>query len=86
MQKKVPLRMCVSCKEMKDKKNLIRIVKNKENQIFVDPTFKANGRGAYLCNSIECLEKSIKTKALNRAFKCEINEEVVENIKKYIQK
>lgn len=86
MQKKIPLRMCVSCREMKDKKELIRIVKNKENQIFVDPTFKANGRGAYLCNNIDCLEKGVKTKALNRAFKCEINEEVVENIKKYIQK
>ena len=85
MQKKVPLRMCVSCKEMKDKKNLIRIVKNKENQIFVDPTFKANGRGAYLCNSIECLEKSIKTKALNRAFKCEIKDEVLENLKNSIK-
>ena len=83
---KEKIRMCVVCRGQSDKKTLLRIVKNKEGQIFVDKTGKANGRGAYLCNSIECLEKSIKTKALNRAFKCEINEEVVENIKKYIQK
>ena len=86
MQKKVPLRMCISCREMKDKKELIRIVKNKENEIFVDSTFKANGRGAYLCNNLECFDKCIKSKALSRTFKGEIKPEVIETIKQYIKK
>ena len=86
MPKKVPLRMCISCREMKDKKDLIRVVKNKENEIFIDPTFKANGRGAYLCNNLECFEKCVKTKSLNRAFKGEIKPEVIKTIKQYIQK
>ena len=81
MEKRVPLRMCIACRTMQPKKNLVRIVKNSDNQIFVDKTFKANGRGAYLCNNVECLEKSIKTKALNRAFKCEVPQEVLESIK-----
>lgn len=81
MEKKVPLRMCIACRAMQPKKNLVRIVKNSDGQIFIDKTFKANGRGAYLCNSALCLEKCIKTKALNRAFKCEIPNEVLENIK-----
>lgn len=81
MPKKVPLRMCISCREMKDKKDLVRIVKNNENQIFIDKTNKANGRGAYICSSIECFDKCIKTKALNRAFKCEIKDEVLQELK-----
>jgi len=84
MEKKIPLRMCVACRNMQPKKNLIRIVKNNEGDIFVDKTFKANGRGAYICSSIECLEKSIKTKALNRAFKCEISSEIIEKLKEEI--
>lgn len=85
MEKKIPLRMCVACREMQPKKNLIRIVKNSEGEIFVDKTFKANGRGAYLCANLTCLEKSIKTKALNRAFKCEIDSSVFEKLKEEIK-
>ena len=85
MEKKVPLRMCIACRTMQPKKNLVRIVKNKDGQIFVDKTFKANGRGAYLCNNANCLEKSIKTKALNRAFKCEISNDVLEEIKSNLE-
>lgn len=81
MPKKVPLRMCISCREMKDKKDLVRIVKNNENQIFIDKTNKANGRGAYICSNPECFDKCIKTKALNRAFKCEIKDEVLQELK-----
>lgn len=84
MEKKVPLRMCIACRTMQPKKNLVRIVKNSDNQIFVDKTFKANGRGAYLCNNVTCLEKSIKTKALNRAFKCEVPQEILESIKSHL--
>ena len=67
--KKVPQRKCIACQERDFKKGLMRIVKNKESQIFLDPTGKANGRGAYICKDAECLKKAIKSKALNRAFK-----------------
>ncbi len=73
---KEKIRMCIVCRGQSDKKTLIRIVKNKEGQIFVDGTGKANGRGAYVCKSKECFEKLKKTKALNRAFKCNVPEDV----------
>ena len=81
MPKKIPLRMCIACRTMQEKQNLLRIVKNNENEIFVDKTNKANGRGAYICNNKDCYEKCIKTKALNRAFKCEIDNSILENLK-----
>ena len=71
-----PLRMCIVCRNMKTKSELIRVVKNKENEIFVDKTFKANGRGAYICPDKNCFEKLKKSKALSRAFECEIPETV----------
>ncbi len=86
MQKKIPLRMCIACRTMQPKKNLVRIVKNNENQIFLDASFKANGRGAYICNNQTCFDKCIKTKALNRAFKCEISQDLLENLKQNIVK
>ena len=64
--KKIPQRTCIGCKEKKDKKDLIRIVKDKDGNITLDRTGKANGRGAYICDNIQCLEKAIKTKALAR--------------------
>lgn len=73
--KKVPLRMCIVCKQMKQKEELIRVVKNNEGKIFVDKTFKANGRGAYICKDQQCVNKCIKSKMLNKAFKQSINEE-----------
>ena len=79
-QKKIPQRKCIACNERSDKKALIRIVRNKDGEIFFDPTLKANGRGAYICKEMACLEKAIKTKALNRAFKTEINQKAIEEI------
>ena len=73
---KEKIRMCVVCRSQSDKKTLIRIVKNKEGQIFVDKTLKANGRGAYVCKEKECYAKLCKQKALNRAFKCDVPQEV----------
>lgn len=70
-----PLRMCVVCRQMKEKHELIRVVKNKDGDIFLDETFKANGRGAYICKNDECIKKCIKTKTLNKAFKQPIAEE-----------
>ncbi|MGL5756015.1 MAG: RNase P modulator RnpM [Paraclostridium sp.] len=82
--KKVPQRKCIACQDRDNKKELIRIVKNKDGQIFLDKTGRANGRGAYLCNSKECLKKAIKSKALNRAFKIEVPDEVYEVLMKEI--
>mgnify|MGYP003294567187 CR=1 FL=1 len=79
-----PQRTCIACRSTKDKGLLIRIVKDKNNNFSVDKLGKLNGRGAYICNSNECLEKAIKTRALNRTFKCEINNSVYETIKEEI--
>ena len=79
--KNIPQRTCIGCNEVKDKNKLIRIVKNKEGNIFVDKTGKANGRGAYICNNIECLEKMIKTKKLERTFEIAISPEIYEKLR-----
>lgn len=78
--RKIPMRTCIGCREQKQKRDLIRVVKNKDGEIFIDKTGKANGRGTYLCNDKNCLEKAIKSKALNRAFTTEISEEVYEKL------
>ena len=77
----MPERTCIGCNETKPKKELIRIVKNKEGQIFIDKTGKANGRGAYICNNIECLEKAIKTKKLERTFETKIESSIYEGLR-----
>lgn len=79
--KNIPNRTCIGCNEIKPKKELIRIVKNKEGNIFVDKTSKANGRGAYLCDSVECLEKAIKTKRLERTFETAIDAKLYEDLR-----
>lgn len=79
--KTIPQRTCIGCNEVKNKNELIRVVKNKEGNIFVDKTGKANGRGAYICNNIECLEKTIKTKKLERTFEVSISPEVYEKLR-----
>lgn len=80
MNKKEPLRMCIACREMKDKKALLRIIKDKEGKIFVDLTGKANGRGAYVCRDLGCLEKLKKQKILNKTFKMMVDENVYKEI------
>ena len=77
----MPERTCIGCNQIKLKKELIRIVKNKEGQIFVDKTGKSNGRGAYICNNIECLEKAIKAKKLERTFKTPIDNSIYEGLR-----
>lgn len=79
--KDIPKRTCIGCNEIKNKKDLIRVVKNKNGEIFVDKTGKANGRGAYICNNIECIEKAIKTKRLERTFEVAIESQVYENLR-----
>ena len=85
MQKKIPMRMCVACKQMQPKKELVRIVKNKEDEIFIDLSNKANGRGAYICKTKACFEKCVKTKALNRAFKSEVDSQTIEELSKFFE-
>ena len=79
--KKIPQRTCIGCKAKKDKKELIRIVKNKEGEITIDRTGKMQGRGTYICDDITCLERAIKTKSLERSFESPIDEGVYENLR-----
>ncbi|MBR5316545.1 MAG: YlxR family protein [Lachnospiraceae bacterium] len=82
MNKKVPMRQCVGCGEMKSKKEMMRILKTAEGDIVLDVTGKKNGRGAYLCKSDECLKKARKTKGIERSFKMSIPAEVYDNLEK----
>ena len=79
--KKIVQRTCMGCNAKKDKRELIRLVFNKNGEMFVDETGKAEGRGAYICDDIKCLEKAIKTKRLERVFETKINEELYENLR-----
>ena len=79
--KHIPQRTCIGCNTVKNKNELIRIVKNKENEIKVDKTGKMNGRGAYICDDINCLEKAIKAKKLERVFETSIDEEIYESLR-----
>ncbi len=81
MMKKQPQRTCMGCNTQKDKKQLIRIVKNKEGIISVDKTGKQEGRGAYLCDDIQCLEKVIKSKRLEKRLETKISEEIYEELR-----
>ncbi len=78
------LRMCIACRNMQDKRDLLRIVRDKEGNVFVDNTGKKNGRGAYICKKEECLNKAIKQKSLNKAFKTNIDESIYEEIRENI--
>ncbi len=79
--KRQPQRTCMGCNEKKDKKDLIRIVKNKNNEISIDRTGKLDGRGAYICDDIKCLEKVIKSKRLEKVFEYKISDEIYENLR-----
>ena len=79
--RKQPQRTCMGCNEKKHKKDLIRIVKNKENEISIDRTGKLDGRGAYICDDIKCLEKVIKSKRLEKIFDYKISDEIYENLR-----
>ena len=79
--KKQPQRTCMGCNEKKSKKEFIRIVKNKESEIKIDRTGKQEGRGAYICDNIECLEKVIKSKRLERTLDTKISQEIYESLR-----
>ena len=80
--KKIPMRKCVGCQEMKSKKEMMRVLKTSEDTFELDATGKKNGRGAYLCFSKECFEKAVKNKGLERSFKQAIPKEVYEKLEK----
>ena len=80
-QKKIPLRMCVGCQEMKSKKELIRIVRTPEEEVLLDPTGKKSGRGVYICPDKECLKKALKSNRLEKSLQHPISNEVMERLK-----
>ena len=80
--KKIPMRMCLGCGEMKPKKELIRAVKSPEGDISIDLTGKKNGRGAYICRSTECFRKARKARRFEKSFSCRISDEVYDNMEK----
>lgn len=84
-KKKVPLRKCTGCQEMKNKKEMLRVLRTPEGEIVLDETGRKNGRGAYICRSLECLEKARKNKGLERSLKVKIPEETYESLKKEIE-
>ncbi len=74
--RKIPLRMCIACRELKEKREMLRVVKNAEGKIFLDFSWKAAGRGAYICNNPECVSKLKKGRLLNKVFSCAVDDDV----------
>ncbi|MGM9521233.1 MAG: RNase P modulator RnpM [Oscillospiraceae bacterium] len=85
MPKKIPMRQCVGCREMKPKRELVRIVRSPEGEVSVDLTGRKPGRGAYICHDDGCLKKSIKSKALSRALEAEIPDELYETLRQEME-
>ncbi len=83
--KKIPLRQCIGCGEMKSKKEMVRVIRTPEGEILLDATGRKNGRGAYICPCIECLKKAEKSHGLERSFKMAIPQEVYESLKKEME-
>lgn len=82
MAKKIPMRVCTGCGAQKPKKELIRILRTPEDEIVVDATGKKNGRGAYICCSVDCLHKAVKSRGLERSLKVEIPKDLLLNLEK----
>lgn len=85
MNKKMPVRRCVGCQEMKTKKEMIRVIRDPEGQFLLDTTGKKNGRGAYICPNPDCLAKAVRNKGLERSFKQSIPKEVYEILEKEME-
>ena len=83
--KKVPQRQCIGCGEMKSKKEMIRILKTETEGFVVDATGRKNGRGAYLCPNMECFQKAVKNKGLERSFKMAVPKDVYESLEKEME-
>ncbi len=74
--KKIPLRQCIACRQLKEKREMLRIVKDTDGKVFIDFSSKASGRGAYICDSPDCIKKLKKSHLLDRAFACRVDESV----------
>lgn len=85
MNKKIPMRQCVGCREMKPKRELIRIIRTSEDEILVDATGKKNGRGAYICPNRECLDQAVKNKGLERSLKIAVPKEIYADFEKEME-
>ena len=85
MEKKIPMRQCLGCREMKPKKELIRVVRSPEGEISLDFKGKASGRGAYVCPDPRCLKKANKARALERAFSAQIPQEIYERLESQME-
>ncbi len=83
--KKIPMRMCVGCREMKEKRELIRVVRGPEGDVSLDPTGKKSGRGAYVCRNAECLKRAIRQRQLERQLEVVLTEEVSEYLKRELE-
>lgn len=83
--KKIPLRQCIGCGEMKSKKEMIRVLKTTDDQVTIDATGRKNGRGAYICPSMDCYKKAAKNKGLERSLKMAIPKEVYETLEKEME-
>ena len=84
MEKKIPMRQCIGCGSMKEKRELIRVVSTPEGEIALDRSGRMNGRGAYICPTQECLEKAVRNKGLNRSFKMAVSSDVTERLRQEI--
>lgn len=80
--RKIPLRMCLGCRNMLPKRDLLRVVQNKEGKVSIDLTGKAPGRGAYICKSTECMSKALKAKSFHKAFELPFEDEALNDLKK----
>lgn len=85
MKSKIPMRQCVGCREMKSKKEMLRVIRGAEGEIMLDATGKKNGRGAYVCRNSQCLERAVKSKGLERSLKVSISQDVYDSLKKELE-
>ncbi|MDE6220205.1 MAG: YlxR family protein [Lachnospiraceae bacterium] len=85
MAKKIPLRQCIGCGEMKSKKEMLRVLRTEDQGIILDTTGRKNGRGAYICPNSECMNRARKSKGLDRAFKMPIPDEIYDSLTKEIE-
>ena len=86
MAKKIPMRMCVGCRTMKEKRSLVRVVRTEDGGAAVDATGKMNGRGAYVCPDAECLKRAVRSRALDRALEVTITPEVMEQLASEVER
>lgn len=85
-KKKIPMRKCVGCNEVKEKRKLIRVVRTPEKEVLIDRTGKKSGRGAYICPSVECLEAAVKAKRLEKSLNVKIDDELIQRLREEVEK